>query len=300
MKVNTVNILITGINGFVGKNIARYLMTSHNIIGVGTKDECVLNIFKYVKWNLAEEKIPQELLSCKIDVIIHAAASLSKNDFDENLIYTNCLGAHKIFTLCKECGCNLSILVSGVPIIGQPKEKAINEETSIQPLTMYHATKASQEMILNQLIKYGIKHVNLRVPSPIGMDMPIKTIVPIFVDKVLKNEDILLYGKGTREQNYIDVRDIANALELIIKNGNISGTYNIGAENTISNYNLARKCIELTNSKSQIKFADKDDPTDNQVWNIDCSKLKHDIGFSTKYTLDDTLKDIADFIGRNI
>lgn len=57
----------------------------------------------------------------------------------------------------------------------------INEGVQYSPETMYHATKAAQEFILNQLVKLGTKVCSLRLPSPIGPRQPEKTIVPIFV-----------------------------------------------------------------------------------------------------------------------
>lgn len=57
----------------------------------------------------------------------------------------------------------------------------------------------------------------------------------------MRGEDIVINVKGTRRQNYIDVRDIAQAIEKLLITPNAVGVYNIGSDVTIFNIELAKK-----------------------------------------------------------
>lgn len=117
---------------------------------------------------------------------------------------------------------------------GHPKEDkglpVFNYSIVYDPHTMYHATKAAQELMFRQLYKDGIRTVILRIPSPISPCMSNRTIFTIFADKVMKDEPIVINGKGTRRQNYIDTRDIAQACEKILLSSCANGIYHIGAD----------------------------------------------------------------------
>jgi nucleoside-diphosphate-sugar epimerase len=169
----------------------------------------------------------------------------------------------------------------------------IKESSRLEHPSLYHATKAAGEMIMNQANQFGIRVVSLRLPSPVGPKMPQNTILPVFINKALKNENITIYGKGTRKQNYIDVRDIAEAVKRIISAPNVNGIFNIGAKNIISNLDLAKLCVELLDSKSKIIFAENEDPNDNIDWTTDDSKLRNVIGEYQSTSIEKTIIDIA-------
>ena len=83
-----------------------------------------------------------------------------------------------------------------------------------------------------------------RIPSPVGRKTAPDKIVPVFVKNAIENVDYNLLGQGKRIQNYIDVRDIARAVEFAIDR-NASGLFNIASEKSYSNKELAELCIEF-------------------------------------------------------
>ncbi len=286
-------ILITGSNGFVGRNIAKELIGGNYIIGCGTKEKSVIEVDDYIQWDIADEEIPKKLSDMKIDIIIHAAASLDRDDGNERLVKVNCMGTHRIYTLARKISVKKVIYLSSIPIIGKPGNFPIKESTEVNPITMYHATKAAGEYILNQLIKDGIHIIHLRITSPVGPGMPVKTIVPIFLNRALNGENIILSGKGNRRQNYIDVRDIGRAVRKLINNSIPDGVYNVASKNTISNYELAEMCTMVTGSASEIVFSNSKDLYDDWVWDVDISKLTKVIGDFNKHSIKESLTDIA-------
>lgn len=287
------NIVVTGCNGFIGKNICEWLKKKgYKVIGIGQEDTFHKYIDQYIKSDISSSSFIDEIIA-KIDacsVIVHTAAVLSKDNFNQALIEVNCIGALNVFKVATKIRCNLLINISGAPIIGFPMMHPISEEHFVSPRSLYHATKVMQEYIFNLAEIYGIRSVQLRVPSPIGTGMNPKTILSVFLENCLKNEPISILGKGSRRQNYIDVRDIATYVIKCIENQNVHGCYNIGVSDTISNLELAEMCKRISMSNSEIKFSGSEDPEEGVIWDYSTEKAIRELKFVPEYTLEDTIK----------
>ena len=79
----------------------------------------------------------------------------------------------------------------------------------------------------------------------------------------MTGNDLILLGRGTREQTYIHAEDIARAIELTI-HSNAQGVYNLSSNERLSNLALARKCVEETSSSSKIIFSGQTDAADSE------------------------------------
>lgn len=315
------NILVTGSNGFIGRNVVAALRagnignasntsnTADVIYGCGRSAFSNSECDEYFMWNLARDEPPSDMKQLKFNIIIHAAASLAKDNLSDSLISSNCYGTFNILKLAtnvKNIDTSIIIIyISSLPIIGDKHLIPINENIELNPPTMYHATKAAGELIISQAVHFGIRAISLRVPSPIGPGMPINTIVPIFIKRALSNEPIMLQGKGTRKQNYLDVRDLAEAVKRLVsmppdwknEENNVNSVFNIGAKNIISNLGLAKTCIDILKSKSEILYSGIDDPNDNVDWTTDDSRLRTLIGEYQSHDIAESILDIARAIG---
>ncbi|MBQ9361180.1 MAG: NAD(P)-dependent oxidoreductase [Lachnospiraceae bacterium] len=255
-------------------------------------------IEQYVRWDIGHEEMPEEFKYIEVNAVVHAAACITTNDEDMELSYVNLVGTHRIANLCREKRCDIVVLISSTPIIGIPDGNPITERTPLNPLTMYHATKAAQELILGQLTTVGIRVANLRVASPIAPIMAKDTIFTMFAKNAHYGRNLLLNGKGTRRQNYIDTRDIAQAVDKIIDANKASGIYYCASDVTTSNAELAEMCIKIADSKSKMVYSGIPDDADNQVWEIDSSRIRNEIGFEQEYTIAQTIRDFIQNLER--
>lgn len=284
-------ILITGVNGFVGSSLLDELIEDHFVIGVGRKEKNE-KVSKYVQWDIGtwDDSIARRIGKC--DAIIHAAASLSIKDDDDDLLRANCVGTYHIYKLARALSPapKCVFYISSAPIIGLPVRHPIDESHPMNPQLMYHATKLSGEYILNQLNRCGTEVVNLRIQAPIGRNMPVKSIVPIFIHNAIKGENLVLNGKGTRKQTYLDFRDLGQVIKDNLTKEDIAGTYVIAGPKPVSNIDLARLCIEKAKTRSEIEFSGKPDAADNVVWDFDCSKAREKLGFVPQYSIEDSVE----------
>ena len=285
-------VYITGSNGFIGSWLAKYLNKYYKVIGFGRQKCSRIDEIEYYKWDISNPWNTCEMPEKNPDVIIHAAAMIDKDNLSKQSVITNCLGTYNVLEMAVKTKAKSIIYISSLPIVGEEHNNPIDEELPLKPNSLYHATKAAGELIISQAQSYGIKVVSLRVPSPIGPDMPVKTILPIFIKNALDNLPIRIMGKGTRKQNYLDVRDLAKAIKLIIDKDVNSGVYNIGAKNIISNIDLAKMCRDVLNSECDIAL-NGDDRLDNLDWTTDDSKLINAIGEYQEHSMKESIIDIA-------
>jgi len=284
------NILITGINGLVGRGIASVLNEFHEIIGISKSksNNSGLSI-DYHSVDISNQKETEILNDLNFELIIHCAASLDKNPLSLNLINTNCNGIRNISKLAIEKNCKI-IYISSIPIIGKPTQIPVTETHSINPISTYHLTKYFGELFLTNVLK-AENLIILRLPSPIGSELPANRILSVFIQKALKNEDINLLGKGERVQNYINVKDIGIAIEKIIDQ-NISGLYNIAYNRSYSNKELAELCITVLSSSSKILFKGED-PEEANKWIISSDKAIKAFNFHPTISIEHSILEIA-------
>lgn len=289
-------IVITGVNGFVGSYICNMLRTNkeYEVIGIGRGEKRIDIECQYINIDISCEEFLEKVSTIigRADVIIHAAACIDKDDFNLQLINANCIGTMNVAKLAQVIECRKVIYISSIPVIGIPKILPITEEHNTTPLTMYHATKLMGETTIMLLKKYNILPICLRIPSPIGNGMKENTIFSVFLKKMSNNEDVILYGQGKRTQNYVDIRDICEAIRLSIIQKR-EGIYNIAAEKSYSNVELAYIMKEQLNAKSNIKFNGLEDVEENLRWEISIDKAKEELGYYPQYDIKDTIKDMV-------
>ncbi len=289
-------ILVTGASGFVGKNICKYLseLSDYEVVGIIRSENHQLMDIKYIYVDISNSE-QMELLYNKIDsidVIVHCAACIDKNDFNPELIKVNCQGTLNILELAKIVGVKKLVYISSIPVIGIPKDIPIDENHLQMPTTSYHASKLMGENIALMGSKYGINAVSLRLPSPVGKGMNPNTILPVFVKKCLENKDIEILGNGERIQNYIDIKDICEAVyRCIIKD--VNGIFNIASNESYSNKELANICKFVLKSNSKIILSGENDPEELNKWIISIEKAKQLLDFNPRYRIEDTIIDIA-------
>lgn len=284
-------IIVTGANGFIGHYVADQLLEAgFHVIGV---DRRISPIQKenYVSMSIdiCQKKEVEMMFkeTSEIFGIIHLAADIDMQG-SEKTIQTNCTGTYHLAQCAVKNHLKCFINMSSVPVIGTPIELPITEDHPVNPNTLYHITKFAGEKIIETICADHMRVLNFRISSPVGVNMNRKNFLSVLLDKCTKNEEIEIFGRGLREQNYIDVRDIAQAILCGIK-GNTSGLYLIAGNKEIANIHLAELCKKVTHSKSQIIFGNREDSEESNCWKISIEKARRELQFIPRYSIEDTI-----------
>lgn len=293
-------VLVTGANGFIGGHVCEWLKKrGYFVIGLGRRKFAEKDMNDYISCDLGADDLNKKILSHidqKIDVVVHLAADMRKEPHTVEVVRANCTGTEKLLELCENNNIDTFIQLSSLPVIGKPIEHPITESHPLNPPTVYHVTKRTQELLANYAYnKFGLRTVSFRISAPVGIGMNSKTIFPVFVQNALNNNDIVLAGEGLRKQTYVHVDDISQAIEKAI-NSNVQGVYNLASYNYLSNFELAQMCIEVLKSNSKIIYSGQDDPMDSYFWDVSLDKIMKDLGYEPQITIETAIKEMGEYL----
>ncbi len=297
------NIIITGSNGFIGGNVCRWFHEREEfMIGIGRHKQSLTNVDEYICCNLASDDcldILRSRINKKIDAVIHLAADLRMEPYERQVLYSNCVGTQQVLEYCYQTKVPVFVQLSSLPLIGKPVQNPITEEHPLNPPTVYHISKKTQEFLADYVYyTHNLRTVSFRISTPIGIGGDSKRILPLFVHNAIKGKDLILYGKGTQKQNYIHVDDISQAIYKAIYS-KAHGVFNLRSNNVYSNYEIAQQCIQITKSSSKIVYSNREDPMDDCVWNVSLDKIKKHIGYEPRVSIESMIDEIYRYILRN-
>jgi nucleoside-diphosphate-sugar epimerase len=276
---------ITGASGHVGGVIVEMLSDYFDIYIVDLRTNTVKNLNSN-DLSQIDEFLKQNTIS-DYDTIIHCASVIDYSSLNSSISEFNCFETHSFLAKFLEKGIRRCILISGAPIVGF-KSEAICEADCVNPMSIYHLSKYYQEKLI-ELLGFDW-FLNLRISSPVSPKIKSNTIFKVFIDNALKGEDLKILGKGSRRQNYIDVRDLSLIIKHVCLNPTNPGTYNICSDKSYSNLELAEIIKNETCSKSKV-IMEGQDPLDDQEWLFDISKAQRELKFCINYPLESTIKD---------
>ncbi len=297
MNKKNITVLITGSNGFIGHHVCDYFRKQGcYVIGLGRTAKSKAFVDEYWRIDLDTNQLFECSSNREIDAVIHLAADMRQDPHCVEVVQANCTGEQRLLEYCEKNDIKVLMQLSSLPVIGQPQVHPITENHPLCPKTVYHCTKVMEELLADYAYrKKGIRTASFRISAPVGIGMNEKTIFPTFVRSAINGENITLYGKGTREQTFIHVDDISQALFKGMNSEICHGVYNLSSYNRISNIDLAKKIIKNLKSSSNIKFTDLADPLDNDVWDVSIDKLINDTGFEPKVPIDYCIEELADY-----
>jgi nucleoside-diphosphate-sugar epimerase len=290
-----VKLLLTGGTGFIGRVALRHLSSrGHEVISVIRSTVTPAGPDQVVNATLgSDDAIETILKNCgRCEAIVHVAACINYDNLCPDLVRVNCVGMQQLLTIAQEWRVRHFVNISGITVLGRPLEHPITEEHPTAPRTTYHATKLFGEHLLELASNSQLAGVSLRVTAPVGPGMPAGRILSVFVQKAIENQPLLLSGRGTRRQNYVDVRDIADAIVGCLDH-RPRGVYNLGGPSTLSNLQLAESCIRALDSNSTTGFTGAPDQADDEVWDVSSDAAKTAFQYQPIHDIESSLKAVA-------
>jgi len=179
--------------------------------------------------------------------------------------------------------------------------RGISETESCDPKGFYSITKrCAEQLLISYCETFGLNYRILRLGNVLGKDdtkvSKKKNALQYLIKEIKENRDIELYDNGQFYRDYIDVRDCARAIDLVLKQGRLNTIYNIGNGFPQTFKDLIEYAIKITGSNSKIfsieqKKFHKIVQTSSSFF-MDNTNLKY-LGYSPKYTIYDTIHDLV-------
>ena len=294
-------VLITGTTGLVGDGISRYFL-KNNWIVFGTSRQNIKSLhpnFTPLKLELGSKKDLGIVCGhLPFDAVIHCAAKLPHsllNDEDIDKCYRcNVNGTRYLLDWARLSKIKKFIYISSTGCLSDEYDSYYEKKSIIAPKSNhYHVSKAMGEMLCSMYNVQGVGVVTLRISAPYGY-VNNQSVIPKFIKLAEQNQNIELWGSGSRAQSFTFVEDIGYACALAISNEKANGIYYIAGNQLTTMHELAKAVIHaIPKTKSEIVFPGIEDPSENQKNNIAIEKAEHEMNYSPQFSLSEGLRKIV-------
>jgi nucleoside-diphosphate-sugar epimerase len=171
--------------------------------------------------------------------------------------------------------------------------EAYTEDSTCRPQGFYSITKRTAEQLLIEYCDHYkipwriVRLANVIGPGDRGVSVK-KNILTYMIRRLKQNLPIELHARGQQKRDYINVRDVATAIDLVMNKGNTREIYNIGTGTSISLDEAITYAAKKIQSQSPIHYIDKGQSTE-MVLNVE--KITR-LGFRTTYSVFDSIDEL--------
>ena len=299
-------LLVTGGLGFIGSNFILHTIQNYpNYKIVNIDDELAgsnhLSLrdvensqnYRFVKGSITDYNLMEKLIQ-DCDQIVNFAAESHVDRSIANatpFINSNIVGTFTILEVLKKHKKRL-IQISTDEVFGNLKSGSAIENSNLNPSSPYSSSKASAELLVNSyIITYGIKAIITRCTNNYGPRQFIEKLIPKTIILAEQNKKIPIYNKGRGMRDWMHVEDHCNAIIKILQNGKDGEKYNISAKNEFDVLSMVKKILMLMGkSPDAYEFAE-DRPGHDDRYSMDSSKIRSQLGWTTKINFDEGLRD---------
>ena len=298
--------LITGGAGFVGSYLIDELTDNQIEVSITKlKGEPFDNIKVRAVYDLDitnPVQIEDVLNASTPDYIFHLAAQSSvAKAWSEpaETMSINAIGTINLLEAVRKIDKKVRILLVGSGEeygFVKPDEVPVSETNLLRPGNIYAASKAVHGMI-GQIYSwaYGMEIIMVRAFNHIGPGQSPMFVVADFAKQIAEiekglAEPVMRVGNLEAKRDFTDVRDVVRGYRLLIQKGRIGEYYNIGSGRAIRIRDILDKLLSMSDVEIDVvQDSEKMRPVDVPVIEADIIKLKKDVGWKQKISLEQSL-----------
>jgi dTDP-glucose 4,6-dehydratase len=330
------NMLVTGGAGFIGCNYIRHILAAHADISVVNLDSLtyagslenlrdVLDDSRYtfVKGDICDRDLIASLFTkYDIDTVVHFAAEshVDRSIADPGpFIQTNIIGTYTLLEIARRHWLLQQKLtkeqcrfhhISTDEVYGAltAHEKPFTEQSPYLPNSPYSASKASSDHLVRAYFHtYQLPVVTTNCSNNYGPYQHPEKFLPTIINACLNGKDIPIYNDGSNIRDWLHVEDHCIALDLVVRQGALGETYNIGGNNEWTNLNVV-KCITAIMDKhfperaphSRLMKFVADRPGHDWRYAINPERMQNELQWQPKYNFQQGIQQyIAWFLSVN-
>jgi dTDP-glucose 4,6-dehydratase len=305
-------ILVMGGAGFIGANFIFLQLQKYPEDTIVCVDkltyagnlatlENVLNLpkFKFYKADIASrEEIEPIFEKERPDVVVNFAAESHVDRSIHNpgiFLVTNILGTQVLLDMARKYEVKRYHQVSTDEVYGDlpldRKDLFFTESTPLHTSSPYSASKASADLLVQAYYRtYKLPITISRCSNNYGPYHFPEKLIPLVISRALKNEPIPVYGKGENVRDWLYVEDHCEAIDLIIRKGNLGEVYNIGGHNEKTNLEVVQLILaHLKKPETLIQYV-TDRAGHDLRYAIDPSKMNQELGWLPKTKFENGIK----------
>ena len=320
-------ILITGGAGFIGSHVVRRFVQNYpdyhiynldaltyagNLENITDIEQC--DNYTFIKGDIVDAEFIQSLFQQhQFDGVIHLAA---ESHVDRSItdplafVRTNVIGTMNLLNAAKTIWKDNAdgkrfYHVSTDEVYGTLGATGLfTETTPYDPNSPYSASKASSDHFVRAYGEtYGLPYVITNCSNNYGPNHFPEKLIPLFINNIINNKPLPVYGDGKYTRDWLFVKDHAVAIDLVYHQGRNHETYNIGGFNEWQNIDLVKLLCQKMDEKlgrtpgesAQLITYVKDRPGHDLRYAIDATKINRELGWQPSVTFEEGLSQTIDW-----
>jgi dTDP-glucose 4,6-dehydratase len=190
-----------------------------------------------------------------------------------DFIRTDVVGTHVLLEWARTSGVRF-VQVSTDEVYGDVPDGVTSfEEDRLRPSSPYSASKAAGDLQVFAYVRtYGVDARITRGANTYGANQHPEKLVPLFITNALDRHALPLYGDGHQRRQWLHVADHCVAVEMVLREGEAGGVYNIGGEER-ENIDVARLILELTEADASLLRHVDDRAGHDRRYAVDSSRI---------------------------
>ena len=314
-------LLVTGGAGFIGSNFIRYHGKTHpedeivnlDALTYASQPLALKELkeqpgYRFVKGDIADRSFVMGLFEEeRFDVVVNFAAESHVDRAirqPDVFVRTNVLGTQVLLDAAKEYGVKRYHQISTDEVYGalplDRPELLFHEESALAPSNPYSASKAAADLLVMSYFKtFGLPVTISRCSNNYGPYQHEEKLIPHMIGKARNGELLPVYGDGKNVRDWIYVEDHCSAVECILERGTVGELYNIGAQGELSNIALVRRILSILDKPETLISYVADRPGHDLRYGMDATKLRTELGWEPKYSLNEGLEKTVAWYQKN-
>jgi UDP-glucose 4-epimerase len=296
------NFLITGAAGFIGSNLANYLVREgHQVRGLDDlsagNPQALSPDILFTRGDVNDRPKLWTLLQ-EVDCVYHLAARVA---VPESVLYpreynaTNVGGTVSLMEAMRDVGVHRVVFASSGAVYGDQGAQPLKETAFPNPRSPYAVSKLAAEYYVRTIGDlWGIESVSLRVFNAYGPGQHLPPshppVIPNFLRQAMRGGTLVMHGDGNQTRDYVYVDDVVIALIAAATAPGINQmVINIGSGQETSIRALVRMVTAVTGAKTEVINNPRTSPGVSRMC-ADISLAREKLGYQPRFSLEEGLR----------